>query len=145
MLAEINWFAAGERNGTQPRPAVDAAARILAAYLRGNVSQDHNGKLQSLGLVDRHHADALAAFFENGCLSGFCSVSARAQLLHEAPEGQTPGGFVFPSQLRNMQHVGQHLLARGAQRESQMCPGFPQQPVEGFRHRTVITIAMQFG
>src|SRR5437016_13272736 len=131
MLAEINWFAAGERNGTQPRPAVDAAARILAAYLRGNVSQDHNGKLQSLGLVDRHHADALAAFFENGCLSGFCSVSARAQLLHEAPEGQTPGGFVFPSHLRTMQHVGQNLLARGASGESLVLTVSTTQTAEG--------------
>ena len=37
----------------------------------GDIGEDDNGEFESLGLVNRHHANAFATLFEDGRLSRF--------------------------------------------------------------------------
>ena len=54
--------------------------------LARHVGQNHHGKLQALGGVDRHQPHAVRAFFEHRRFMGFRFFGLRLQLFDESAE-----------------------------------------------------------
>jgi hypothetical protein len=69
---------------------IDQAVRAIAPQLRRHVGEDHDRKLEALGLVHRHQPHAVAALFENRRFGRLAAIRLLAQFFDEASERQPP-------------------------------------------------------
>ncbi len=65
---------------------VDVSARGVACCVAGWIGEDHNWKLQSLGLVDSHEANAFGAFLDNGRFISVAALRTPFEFIDEGSE-----------------------------------------------------------
>ena len=111
--------------------------------LHVGIDQHHDRELEPLGLVDGHHAHAVASILEDRRLGGLGPVGGLAKGTHESAKRQPPVGFVAPGEIGNVQHVGQGLLSAGPEREGHMRPSRDQQIVQRVGNRAGIAPLVQ--
>ena len=114
-----------------------------AIELAADVGQDHDRKLESLGLVHRHDAHAFGAFLENRRFRRLRPCGRGPELVDKAAERQATLGFVLPRELLDLQHVGEDLLAAAPQDEAGVRARQLEEPADRLGDGTVIALAMQ--
>ncbi len=107
-----------------------------------DVGQDHDGELEALGLVDGHQAHAVRPLLEDRAL-GRLGERLVEELLHEASERGALGRLVLASELHDVQHVGQRLLAPGTKREPGVRARGAQQGLHRVLHGHAVALAVQ--
>jgi hypothetical protein len=93
--------------------------------------------------VDRHQADAVAAFFEDWRFWRVASIGSGAQLVHEAAERNPSVHLVLARQLGDVQHVSESLLAAAAQHEADVSASRVEQALNRFGDRDVVPARVQ--
>ena len=92
--------------------------------------------------MNGHQADTVAALFEDRRLGTF-RFRGRSQFVDESPERESARGLVLPCQLGDVKDVGQRLLARRAEDESDVCACGLEKPGDRVGYRPQIATAMQ--
>src|SRR5262245_28769646 len=87
--------------GTQLVGRIEIPARVISRQLARQVRQNHDREFESLRLVDRHQADAVAALLENRRLGTF-RIRRGSQLVDESAKRNTTAGLVLPRQFRDV-------------------------------------------
>ena len=118
VLQQLPRRAADQVHRAQTLLRVNVEVRLTRSQVTGDVGEDHDGKLQPLGAVHGHDADALGAFFEHRRLPGFVSFRLHRQLLDETAERDAAAHLEAPRQVANSIDVCQHLVAGRPQGES---------------------------
>ena len=118
-------------------------ARGVARRTASRIRQDHYVKLQTLRLVHGHDADAVAALFEDRRLASLRGFSSRRELVDETTERQAAVRLVLTGELRDVQHVGERLLAGAAQHDRHVRPRGSQQLLYCLRDRPVVAPPVQ--
>ena len=143
VLNQIAWGTAGNPNRARALPGIEIPARRSGAQFRGDVGKYDDGEFEPFRFVHGHHADAVAALFENRGLSCLTVFGLRAQLLDESAKRDPSVRLVTACELRDVKHIGQHLLAAMLQRKPHMHARGIEQRRNGRRNRNVIARTMQ--
>src|SRR5262249_40921232 len=122
---------------------INGAARDRCAELRRHVGKDHDGEFQPFGFMDRHQPDAIAAFFEDRCFSGFSALGLGTQLVNKSAKRNAAFRFIATRQLSDMRNIGEHVFATVLERKPDVRAGGFEQCGHGRRHRHPITRAME--
>ena len=92
--------------------------------------------------MDGHQPDAVAALFENRRLGRFARRRG-PQFVDEPAERDAAAGFVLARQLRDVQYVGERLLAGRAKNEADVRPRLGEQPADRVGDRPVVARLVQ--
>ena len=90
-----------------------------------------------------HDPHAVAPLLQDGRLPGLTFGRLVAQLLDESTEGEAAALLVAAGHLPELQHVGEHLLARPAHHEAGMGPRRLEQLSDRVRDRDLVAGAVQ--
>ncbi len=93
--------------------------------------------------MDRHEAHAVAPLLEDRRLGGLSGGGLRLQRVDEPPERHAALHFVLTCELRDVQHVGERLLATGTEHEADMRAGMVEERGDGVRHRPPVPLLVQ--
>ena len=142
VLVQLARRPTADLHRAQPLAGVEMPARVTAADPARQIREDHDGELEPLGLVHRHQPDAVAVFFKDRRFRAF-GFSRLSQLVDEAAKRNAVGRLVLPRELRDVEHVGERLLASRPQDESHVRARRGQQPADRVGNRTVVTTPVE--
>jgi hypothetical protein len=122
---------------------MDPAPGFRTRKLAREVGEDHHRELEPLRLVDGHHPHAVAPLLEDRRFGGLRGFSRDAQLFDEPAEGDSARGLVLASELRDVQDVGQRLLAGRAKHQADVRARRLEHLLDRVGHGDVVAPAMK--
>jgi len=140
---QIEWRPSGDSERAQPALPVDVPPSRRSRDLRRNVGKDDDRELEALGLVHGHQTDAVAALLEDRRLGRLALIGFILQHVHEATERNTARPLVLPRKLRDLQDVGERLLAGWPKHEAGVRARLGQQPADRLGHGDVVAPRVQ--
>ena len=93
--------------------------------------------------MDRHHAHAVAAFFEDGRFAGLAVFGLLTQLVNEAAERNAAVGLVAARKLGDVEDVGEDLFAAMFESEPDVDTRGVEKFGDGCRDRHMVARAVQ--
>ena len=144
VLQQLPGRAADQAHRAQGLLGVNIQVRLTRRQVTGDVRQDHDGKLQPLGAMHGHDADALGPFLEHRRLPGFVPLRLDCKLLDETAERDAAAHLEAPRQVANSIDVRQHLVAGRAQGESSVRARALQERADCLNDRPPVATAVEF-
>ena len=95
--------------------------------IRARVDEDHDRKLEALCAMDRQHAHAFRAFFDDRCIRDLAFFSLVIEPLNKRAKARRGLGFESPRHIHRAKDVCERLLPRRPNGDARMRTRFFEQ------------------